>query len=172
MGAGTVQGTCLLQKQAMLWICHWHFHSAMTARTEPDWLTIHCCSKHFLPSMRIKRAAFCKNEQSFNLSGATMGQFVVQRISHPGLRSCCQTLVQLAVSKQVWSAGKTWLVQFKQPSTREQYFHTVKAPNCGSSSNSNIFVPSLALELWTYCDFDGVHVKTPCSSTVLLCTVL
>lgn len=55
----------------------------MTARTEPDWLTIHCCSKHFLPSMRIKRAAFCKNEQSFNLSGATMGQFVVQRISHP-----------------------------------------------------------------------------------------
>lgn len=103
------------------------FHSAMTARTEPDWLTIHCWSKHFLPSMRIKRAAFCKNEQSFNLSGATMGQFVVQRISHPGLRSCCQTLVQLAVSKQVWSAGKTWLVQFKQPSTREQYFQTVKA---------------------------------------------
>lgn len=169
MGAGTVQGTCLLQKQAMLWICHWH----SIAQWQPalsliGWLSIVVRSTFYL-AWGLKGQLSVKMS---NLSGATMGQFVVQRISHPGLRSCCQTLVQLAVSKQVWSAGKTWLVQFKQPSTREQYFHTVKAPNCGSSSNSNIFVPSLALELWTYCDFDGVHVKTPCSSTVLLCTVL
>lgn len=124
MGAGTVQGTCLLQKQAMLWICHWH----SIAQWQPalsliGWLSIVVRSTFYL-AWGLKGQLSVKMS---NLSGATMGQFVVQRISHPGLRSCCQTLVQLAVSKQVWSAGKTWLVQFKQPSTREQYFQTVKA---------------------------------------------
>lgn len=73
------------------------FHSAMTARTEPDWLTIHCCSKHFLPSMRIKRAAFRKNEQSFRCNNGTIrsttyfSSWIEVMLSDPSAASCKQT---------------------------------------------------------------------------------